>query len=71
MTTVIEVFIFDLAGITALWRALSFVGLGIALIGIGLAHSTCCSAHAHVPRRLPSRRRCDRVTEASARRRKC
>jgi len=38
MTTVIEVFIFDLAGITELWRALSFICLGIVLIGIGPAH---------------------------------
>jgi uncharacterized membrane protein len=35
---VFKVFIFDLAGITGLWRALSFIGLGIVLIGIGLAY---------------------------------
>src|SRR5262245_38647346 len=34
MMTVIEVFIFDLASITELWRAPSFLGLGIVLIGI-------------------------------------
>ena len=38
MMTVIEVFIFDHAGITELWRALSFISLGIVLIDIGLAH---------------------------------
>jgi len=37
MMTVVEVFIFDLAGITELWRALSFIGLGIGL------------AHQHLP----------------------
>jgi uncharacterized membrane protein len=38
MLTVIEVFIFDLAGITELWSALSFIGFGIVLISIGLAY---------------------------------
>ena len=54
MMTVIEAFIFNLAGITELWRALSFIGRGIVLIGIGLAHQHLLFAHAHVPRRLPS-----------------
>lgn len=38
MLTVIEVFIFDLAGITELWSALSFIGLGVVLISISFAY---------------------------------
>ena len=35
-----KVFVFDLAGLTGLWRALSFIVLGLVLIGIGLAYQT-------------------------------
>ena len=35
---VIKVFLFDMAGLTGLWRAFSFIGLGAVLIGIGLAY---------------------------------
>lgn len=35
---VVKVFLFDLAGITGLWRALSFIGLGLVLVGIGLLY---------------------------------
>lgn len=38
LLTVFKVFVFDLSGITGLWRALSFIGLGVVLIGIGLAY---------------------------------
>jgi uncharacterized membrane protein len=34
----LKVFLFDLAGVTGLWRALSFICLGLVLIGIGLAY---------------------------------
>jgi uncharacterized membrane protein len=37
MRTVIEVSILDLAGITELWNALSFISL-VVLISIGLAY---------------------------------
>jgi uncharacterized membrane protein len=35
LLTVIKVFVLDLAGLTGIWRALSFIGLGIVLMGIG------------------------------------
>jgi uncharacterized membrane protein len=38
LLAVIKVFVFDLAGLTGLWRALSFITLGAVLIGIGLAY---------------------------------
>lgn len=38
LLAVIKVLIFDLAGLTGLWRALSFITLGAVLIGIGLAY---------------------------------
>jgi uncharacterized membrane protein len=34
----LKVFLFDLSGIGGLWRALSFICLGLVLIGIGLAY---------------------------------
>jgi uncharacterized membrane protein len=36
--TVLKVFLFDLAGLEGLLRALSFIGLGLVLIGIGLVY---------------------------------
>jgi uncharacterized membrane protein len=33
--TIVKVFVLDLAGLTGMWRALSFLGLGLVLIGIG------------------------------------
>ena len=35
MITVLKVFLFDMAGLTGIWRALSFIGLGLVLMGIG------------------------------------
>jgi uncharacterized membrane protein len=35
LATVIKVFMLDMAGLTGIWRALSFIGLGLVLIGIG------------------------------------
>ena len=35
LCTVFKVFLFDLAGIGGVWRALSFIGLGLVLVGIG------------------------------------
>lgn len=35
LLTVVKVFLLDLAGLTGVWRALSFIGLGLVLIGIG------------------------------------
>jgi uncharacterized membrane protein len=33
--TVAKVFLYDMAGLTGIFRALSFIGLGLVLVGIG------------------------------------
>src|SRR5262249_20249742 len=33
--TTAKVFLIDLAGLTGIWRALSFIGLGLVLVGVG------------------------------------
>jgi uncharacterized membrane protein len=38
LASVVKVFLFDLAGLEGILRATSFIGLGLALIGIGLAY---------------------------------
>ncbi|MFM9848348.1 MAG: DUF2339 domain-containing protein [Hyphomicrobiaceae bacterium] len=38
LLSVAKVFLLDLSGLTGLWRALSFISLGVVLIGIGLAY---------------------------------
>ena len=35
LATVIKVFLLDMAGLTGVWRAFSFIGLGLVLMGIG------------------------------------
>jgi len=35
LITVAKVFLLDMAGLTGVWRALSFIGLGLVLVGIG------------------------------------
>jgi len=35
LLTTAKVFLIDLAGLTGIWRALSFIGLGLVLVGIG------------------------------------
>jgi uncharacterized membrane protein len=35
LATVVKVFLLDMAGLTGLWRGLSFIGLGLVLMGIG------------------------------------
>ena len=35
LLTVGKVFLLDMAGLTGVWRALSFIGLGLVLVGIG------------------------------------
>ena len=43
LLSTLKVFLFDLAGVAGLWRALSFICLGLVLIGIGLSTSASCS----------------------------
>jgi uncharacterized membrane protein len=38
LASVVKVFLFDLSGLEGILRATSFIGLGLALIGIGLAY---------------------------------
>ena len=49
LLAVIKVFLFDLAGLTGLWRALSFITLGAVLIGIGLAYQKLVFARPMAP----------------------
>jgi uncharacterized membrane protein len=35
LLTVAKAFLIDMAALTGIWRALSFIGLGLALVGIG------------------------------------
>ncbi len=35
LITVLKVFLFDMGGLTGLYRAASFMGLGLSLVGIG------------------------------------
>jgi uncharacterized membrane protein len=36
--TIGKVFLLDMAGLTGLWRALSFIGLGLVLVGIAMVY---------------------------------
>jgi len=38
LLTVGKVFLIDMAGLTGVWRAFSFIGLGLVLVGIGLLY---------------------------------
>lgn len=38
LLAVLKVFLFDLGGLSGIWRAVSFIGLGVVLIGIGLVY---------------------------------
>jgi uncharacterized membrane protein len=35
LLTIAKVFLIDMAGLAGIWRALSFIGLGLVLVGIG------------------------------------
>jgi uncharacterized membrane protein len=51
--TVLKVFLFDLAGLEGLLRALSFIGLGLALIGIGLVYQKLVFGRRRPPEAAP------------------
>ena len=38
MLAIAKAFLFDMSELEGIWRALSFMGLGAALIGIGLVY---------------------------------
>jgi uncharacterized membrane protein len=48
LATIAKVFFIDLAGLTGVWRALSFIGLGVVLVGIGLLYQRLL-----FPKRMP------------------
>lgn len=43
--TVVKVFLVDMSNLTGIWRALSFIGLGLVLIGIGALYQRLLSGH--------------------------
>jgi uncharacterized membrane protein len=47
--TTAKVFLIDMAGLAGIWRALSFIGLGLVLVGIGYLYQ-----HLLFPRRQPT-----------------
>ena len=49
LLSVAKVFLFDLSGLTGLWRALSVITLGVVLIGIGLAYQKLVFARPAAP----------------------
>ena len=44
-----KVFLFDMAGLVGLWRVLSFLGLGLTLIGLGAAYRRFVAVAPSVP----------------------
>jgi len=50
LAATLKVFAFDLAGLEGALRALSFLGLGVALIGIGLVYQRVVFTRAETPR---------------------
>ena len=52
LLSVAKVFLLDLGGLTGFWRALSFIVLGLVLIGIGLAYQNLVFAKPKM-RQLP------------------
>ncbi|KQR73288.1 DUF2339 domain-containing protein [Rhizobium sp. Leaf341] len=52
--TVLKVFLFDMANLEGLLRALSFIGLGIVLIGIGLFYQKVLTSRPKKPDDAPS-----------------
>ena len=49
LLTVFKVFIFDLAGLSGIWRPLSFIGLGLVLLGIGFVYQKLVFARPRTP----------------------
>ena len=49
LLSVAKVFLLDLSGLTGLWRALSFISLGVVLIAIGLAYQKLVFAKPAAP----------------------
>ncbi|MBK8007759.1 MAG: DUF2339 domain-containing protein [Rhizobiales bacterium] len=54
LATIAKVFFIDLAGLTGVWRALSFIGLGAVLVGIGLLYQRLLFPKRPAPLAVPS-----------------
>jgi uncharacterized membrane protein len=54
LATIAKVFFIDLAGLTGVWRALSFIGLGAVLVGIGLLYQRLLFPKRPAPLAAPS-----------------
>ena len=52
--TIGKVFLFDMAGLTGVFRALSFIGLGLVLVGIGLLYQRLLYRPAAPPAAAPA-----------------
>jgi Predicted membrane protein len=51
-----KIFLLDMAGLTGLSRAFSFIGLGVILVGIGLFYQRLLFRSAEPARRRPANR---------------
>jgi uncharacterized membrane protein len=49
LLTIAKVFLVDMAGLTGVWRALSFIGLGLVLVGIGYLYQRLLFPHRNAP----------------------
>jgi uncharacterized membrane protein len=49
LLTVAKVFLVDMADLTGVWRALSFIGLGLVLVGIGYLYQRLLFPHRAAP----------------------
>ena len=50
LLAVLKAFLFDMAGLTGAYRALSFIGLGLVLVGIGLVYQKLVFVRQPLPR---------------------
>jgi uncharacterized membrane protein len=54
LLTVGKVFLVDMAGLTGVWRALSFIGLGLVLVGIGYLYQRLLFRKPLAPQPVPA-----------------
>ncbi len=56
LLTIAKVFVIDLAGLAGIWRALSFIGLGLVLVGIGYVYQRSGIARGETGGQVPGDR---------------
>ncbi len=54
LLTIAKVFLVDMAGLTGVWRALSFIGLGLVLVGIGYLYQRLLFPRRSAPAPAPA-----------------